>query len=64
MSLAGLQGAETELDPYAPDLHKHEAAETAVSYTAGRTMIIRVRGGTAPKTQCVLAGEFAVGGRS
>jgi hypothetical protein len=33
MSLAGLHGAETELDPYAPDLHKHEAAETALSHT-------------------------------
>jgi hypothetical protein len=30
----------------------------------GQSMITCVRGASAPKNQCVLAGEFAVGSRS
>jgi hypothetical protein len=34
------------------------------SEAAGHSKVVRVRGGIAPETQCVLSGEFAVGRRS
>jgi hypothetical protein len=60
----GPHGAGTELNPYAPDLRKHEAAETALSHTRGRSMIIRVRGESAPKANtCWLVNSRLGAGR-